>query len=218
MRRSLIVVPAVISVFLCICVYAIGAETVRPVSLRCEYLKDPLGIDVLNPRLSWKLKSARQGESQTAYHVLVASSQDKLDNDAGDLWDTGKVKTDQSIHIAYKGKSLQSHMQCFWKVRLWDKDGKASSWSKTAMWSMGLLDSKEWQAKWIGLDPARGGMRPWGKVKNGGRELPARYVRREFTVNKKIKRATAYVCGLGFFDLFVNGREVGNDLMPRMYW
>jgi len=93
-------------------------------NLRCEYLANPLGIDVQKPRLSWAIESAHRGERQTAYQVLVASTPAKLANDQGDLWDTGKVASDQSIQVEYAGQPLESRMACYWKVRFWDKDGK----------------------------------------------------------------------------------------------
>jgi alpha-L-rhamnosidase len=122
---------------------------------RCEYQVDPLGLDVAQPRLSWVLRSDERGEKQTAYQVLVASAPDVLAKDRGDRWDSGRVASDQTIHVAYAGKPLGSRMQCFWKVRAWDKSGQASAWSKPAQWTMGLLDRSDWGAKWIAYhDPA----------------------------------------------------------------
>ena len=121
-------------------------------NLRCESLENPLGIDVTQPRLSWQLNSTERGQKQTAYQILVASSEKNLAKDKGDLWDSGKILSDQSIQVDYAGKPLESRAQCFWKVRVWDKDGKISSWSKQALWTMGILNPADWNAKWIGLD------------------------------------------------------------------
>ena len=129
---------------------AVGAVTVD--RLRCEYLENPQGIDVVRPRLSWILNSDERGERQTAYQILVASSREILDGNTGDLWDTGQVESDDSIQIAYRGKPLASHGECFWKVRAWDKSGQPSQWSPVAKWSMGMLSPDDWKAKWIGLD------------------------------------------------------------------
>lgn len=120
--------------------------------LKCEYLINPLGIDSEQPRLSWILidDDAERGQRQTAYQVLVASSRGKLSADDGDLWDSGRVYSDESIHIQYAGKRLGSHQACWWKVRVWDKAGKPSQWSEPASWSMGILNPEEWGAQWIG--------------------------------------------------------------------
>ena len=118
--------------------------------LRCEYLTDPLGIEAARPRLSWVIESARRGERQTAYQVLVASAPDLLARDQGDLWDSGKVTSDQNILVEYAGKPLESRQRCHWKVRAWDKDGTVSVWSDGATWTMGLLTRASWNAKWIG--------------------------------------------------------------------
>ena len=129
--------------------------TVKPLevrSLRCEYLENPLGIEVTQPRLSWKLESTQRGQKQTAYRILVASSIENLDKDQGDLWDSKKMFSDHSSQLVYKGTPLESQMQCFWKVMVWDIEGASSEWSDSAKWSMGLLNPTDWKAEWIGFD------------------------------------------------------------------
>jgi alpha-L-rhamnosidase len=129
---------------------AVFAATVA--DLRCESLKNPQGIDAAQPRLSWVLDSTGRGQLQTAYEILVASSAKNLSTDNGDLWDSGKIPSGESIQIPYAGKPLASRAQCFWKVRVWDKDGKIFE-SKPAFWTMGILTPADWHdAKWIGLD------------------------------------------------------------------
>ncbi len=117
--------------------------------LRCEYLKDPLGIDSVQPRLSWIITSNHRGEMQSAYHILVASSPKLLKSDRGDLWDSGKVASPDSTQIVYSGKPLSSRQACYWKARVWDQSGSSSHWSKPALWEMGLLQSSDWSAQWI---------------------------------------------------------------------
>ena len=129
--------------------------SVTVADLRCEYLQDPLGIDVRQPRLSWKLAAVdpqARGQKQTAFQVLVASTKALLDQDQGDLWDSGMVSLDQSVHVVYTGKPLASGLECFWKVRVKDENGVTSAWSRPARWTMGLLDKSDWQGKWIGTD------------------------------------------------------------------
>jgi alpha-L-rhamnosidase len=122
---------------------------VTSTGLRCEYLTDPHGIEVTQPRLSWVVESLERGEKQTAYQVLVASSAELLDEDKGDLWDSGKVTGDATSQIVYQGTALASRSRCFWKVRSWDKGGEPSAWSKSASWTVGLLNQSDWSAKWI---------------------------------------------------------------------
>ena len=111
--------------------------------LRCEYLSNPIGIDVAAPRFSWTLKSDERGQKQTAYQVVVASTEERLATDEGDLWDSGKVALDRTLQVDYAGRALTSRQRCCWKVRAWDKDGQPSPWSEVATWSMGLLQPKD---------------------------------------------------------------------------
>lgn len=199
---------------------ALKASEVR--NLRCEYLAAPLGLDVRKPRLSWVIESDQRGERQTAYQVLVAASPERLAQDQGDRWDSGKVASDQSLQIEYAGLPLASRMECHWKVRVWGQDGKASDWSKPALWTMGLLNLADWQAQWIGI-PERAENHqqqtvagsetmtlntpppaPWAKP---------RYLRKAFTVDRTIRRATVSATALGLYELRLNGRRVGDHLL-----
>lgn len=177
-----------------------SAQAADVTSLRCEYRENPLGIDVAQPRLSWVIESNRRGERQTAYQVLVASTPEILAQDRGDLWDSRKVSSEQSVLVEYGGKPLGSRMRCHWKVRIWDQDGKMSAWSKPAEWTMGLLTPGGWgNAKWIGanIDP---------------KHRPV-YLRRELDIAKPVTRATVFFCGLGWSELFIGGRRVGDYVM-----
>ena len=137
------------------------ADGAAPSQLRCEYLENPQGIDITAPRLSWKLEASPEarGLRQTAYRVLVASTPELLAKDEGDLWDSGKVASDQSVQVPYAGKSPGSHQICHWKVKVWtsDLEGKVteSAWSMPQNWSMGLLKPEDWNAKWISMTPSR---------------------------------------------------------------
>jgi len=118
--------------------------------LRCEYRTDPLGIDAERPRLSWILASARRGEVQTACRVIVAGSLDSLAADRGDLWDSGKVESADTLSVVHAGAPLGGGLPCYWKVRVWGRDGRLSAWSAPARWEMALLRPEEWKARWIG--------------------------------------------------------------------
>jgi len=176
-------------------------------NLRCEMLENPLGIDVAQPRLSWQIVSSTRNTQQQAYQILVASSLEKLAANEGDLWDSGKTNSTQSIHVTYSGKRLTSRMQCFWKIKSWTTAGE-SQWSDSNSWTMGLLYYKDWPKGWIGFDRAF----PWDNIKTESR-LSARYFRKEFQSNKKIKSATASIIGLGLYELYINGKKVGNYVL-----
>ena len=119
---------------------------VTPVELRCDCAENPLGVDSSPPRLFWQLVGPERGLFQTAYQILVASSAKLLARDQGDLWDSGRKKSGETIHIPYAGKALTSSEQVFWKVRVWDQSRKVSSWSKPATWTMGVLSEADWHA------------------------------------------------------------------------
>ncbi|MFO0981518.1 MAG: family 78 glycoside hydrolase catalytic domain [Planctomycetota bacterium] len=168
--------------------------------LTCEYLVNPLGIDVREPRLSWVLTTANEalrGQEQTAYRVLVATSRERLAADDGDLWDSGRVASDRTLHITYAGRELVSRMDCYWKARVWDEREHASAWSEPATWSMGLLDPADWQARWIGAPGC--GDSPW--------------LRQVFTLDAAPVDARAYVASLGYHELFVNGTRIGDQVL-----
>ena len=185
-----------------------GQASLRITDLRCEYRVNPRGIDVAAPRLSWVLQSDQRGAAQSARQILVASSREKLNRDIGDVWDSGKIVSHQTVHVRFMGK-LQSNRDYFWKVRVWDESGVVSEWSETAFWLTGLLQPGDWKAKWIGLDRPVGDDDPAAI----GRPLAARILRREFTAPKKIKRAVVFVSGLGLFELVINGEKIGDQVL-----
>jgi len=191
---------------------------------RCEYLKDPLGIDVAKPRLSWVMDGGERGQKQAAYQVLVASTPEQLAKDQGDLWDSGKVDSDQSIQVEYAGKPLASRTPCHWKVRVWDKDGKASKWSKPALWAMGLTKPEDWTAKWIkpGAPPEKGDSLDgcfwiWSPRDGDFHQTPPGSTcfcaDLNVPADAKVKRASVVMSADNAFVLFVNGEEAlkGND-------
>lgn len=165
------------------------------INLKCEYEITPLGIQDKNPLLSWQI-SSENPVMQKAYEIAVASSEELLDKHMYDMWDSGKVETSKSYGIAYEGKSLRSETRYFWKVRIWDKNGGVSEFSKSSWFETGLFEKKEWKGKWLSF---LGGM-----VGNG--LLMRHYFE---TGEKKIARARAYVCCVGYYEFHLNGRIIG---------
>jgi len=173
---------------------------------------DPSGIDNAMPQLSWKLESSRKDQSQTSYRILVASDAAKLKKNIGDLWDSGKVESSDETGVVYGGKLLTFGAECFWKVVVWDQDGKPSKWSKAAKWSMGPAGADEWQSAWIGFDKPRAIAED--KHKNEKLDyllVPPRFLRKEFYVAKPVRRAMLYVSALGNYEMSINGKSVGGD-------
>jgi alpha-L-rhamnosidase len=167
--------------------------------LRCEYLIEPMGVDTLNPRLSWIIVSDRRGEKQTAYQVLVASSQGLLAENRADLWNSGKVASDESAHVPYAGKPLKSKQRCYWKVRVWDREGSPSAWSKSSSWMTGFLQPEDWQAKWITMDDAEGIAHPW--------------FRRTFDLESEVVHAEIYINTPSHYELYINGQKASPDVL-----
>ncbi len=173
-------------------------------TLRCEYLPNPVGMDVVNPRLSWQMKKDLPGASQTAYRILVATSAEELSKNSGDLWDTGKIESDQSAQVIYAGKPLTSGMKVFWKVQIWDEAKSESLWSTVSEWEMGLLSATDWQARWIGA-PA--------SLTTGDLKHAAPLFRKELNLLKKVKKASVYISGLGYYELYINGTKIGDHVL-----
>ncbi|WKN40754.1 alpha-L-rhamnosidase [Tunicatimonas pelagia] len=180
------------------------AQTLAVEDLRCEYLANPLGIDLKEPRLAWKLQSSVPDTRQTAYRILVASSPETLAKNQGNLWDSNRVPSEESRHITYAGSPLSSRQRCYWKVKVWDNHGNESAWSTPAYWEMALLDSTDWQARWI---------RHPDFMDTLHESKPAPYFRKTFRIENLPTKARAYVTGLGYFELYINGQKVGDHLL-----
>ena len=129
-----------------------GASALRPVELRCDGMVDPLGVDATPPRLSWQLRGEGRGLRQTAWQVRATSSRETLERDGADVWDSGRVASAEQLHLPFGGRALRSAEQVFWKVRVWDGEGRASTWSPPSTWTMGVLEPTDWKGRFI-TDP-----------------------------------------------------------------
>jgi alpha-L-rhamnosidase len=193
--------------------------------LRCEHLDNPLGIDIKKPHLSWKLESTKRGVMQTAYQVQVSKSENMVDL----VWDSGKVLSDNSVHVEYDGLELVSRQGYFWRVRIWDEGDAATAWSSTAFWEMGLLNLADWQARW--MEPVQEPAKPEPKitmfqnlgmispeaVSDTSRLNPSQYLRKVFSSHGAVTKAKIYATAHGVYRLEINGARVGNqELAPEV--
>jgi alpha-L-rhamnosidase len=208
-----------------ICLFVLSAgiikASIKPTRLTCEYATNPIALDIPNPRLSWIniTGNDERGQYQTAWEIRASGTREGLNSDNSDLWKSGKVISNESVNIVYNGKKLGSEQDCWWQVRVWDKDGKMSEWSEPATWSMGLLRPEDWKATWIG-SPWQDEL-PIPRLKFPGEKAdsskiysdPAPVMRKSFVINKKILSARAFVTGLGYFELYLNGKKVSKDVL-----
>lgn len=172
-------------------------------NLRCEYRSNPLGLDVISPRLSWQLQSDRRGTRQTGYQILAAGSEHDLLNEQNLRWDSGKTLSDQSVHVPYAGESLRSGQRVWWKVRVWDEHDQPSAYSSPAWWEMGLLERTDWQGDWIGASLVGG---PFTTI-------PCPFLRQEFNLNQPVVSGRLYATALGLYEIYLNGQQVAEDVL-----
>lgn len=192
----------------CVMAEKSSSTTLTIENMRCEYRANPLGIDVDQPRLSWTLNSNIRGQKQTAYQVIVSTSLKEVQAGRGEQWDSQKVLSSNSINIYYPGKTLTSGTRYYWKVRVWDKDGNPSSWSKSCWFETALVDQNDWTAKWINdgkLNPAA--------EDDFYKFDPAPLFRKDFVLEKAVKQARLYITGLGYYEASMNGKRIGDHLL-----
>lgn len=200
------------------------AEQSSGLSLRqltVEHLQNPIQLDQPKPRLSWKMQAddpAIRDVVQRSYQVLVASQPEWLTTEKADLWNSGVIQSDQSVLVPYAGKDLNSRQACFWKVRVTDNHGRQSAWSDVSTWSMALLEAGDWSgSQWIGLSEdtrdSQLASRLNKTLKKMLRSHPSPLLRKEVAIEKEIRKAMAYVSGVGYADFFINGQKVGDAVL-----
>jgi alpha-L-rhamnosidase len=211
-----------ISILFLLLANVLFAQSIEFESLTCNYQTNPIAIDSEQPLLSWIVKAEGFNREQTAYQILAASRPDLLNEKDADVWNSGKVKSTQSAHIKYKGKKLNSIQKYWWKVKIWDEKGEASTWSPVNTFETGLMNESNWgSAKWISLsEDTRTSEHRFREYKTSGMEKsvtvtsnPAGYFRKELNVEKEIESARAYICGLGYYELYINSEKTGDHVL-----
>lgn len=186
----------------------VSASEVQPTDLRCEHLRNPVGIDFRSPRLSWRMEDAAHlaGRKQSAYQILVASTKERLDKEDPDLWDSGKVASSQSHLVPYVGKDLASHAECHWKIRLWTEDGVETPWSPAARFTIGLLRESDWQGPWMtyGDDP---------ETKQPVPVTKHLWFRRNLELAQAPARAVIHIASIGYHELYINGEKADDRVL-----
>ncbi len=206
MNRLLIIFLTMLS----LTISAAKKKTVAPVvsvtDLRTERMVSPMSLDTSTPRLGWRIESGKKAVMQTAYRIIVSSTAEKAEALEGDLWDVTS-ESDRSQWVPYEGKALKSNTRCYWRVKVKTTVGE-TDWSAVAMWNIGLLTESDWRGRWIGWNHTM----PWDVVAEHSK-LSARYLRKEFDLDKDIRQATLYISGLGMYEAFINGERVGEQVL-----
>jgi alpha-L-rhamnosidase len=190
---------SIISIVLMSAVISVNAQKLNVVDLQCEHRTNPVGIDNTLPRLSWKIEGAGRDILQSSYSIRVAAASDFRKQSI--VWETGRVASDESILRRYEGEPLKSGQRYYWQVKVWDNQKRESKWSEAAFWEMGLLSQEDWKARWI--EP----------VQDTSRAIPALHVRKDFELTKPIASARVYVTSHGLYELSLNGRKVGDQVL-----
>lgn len=192
-----------------------------PYNLKCEYLSNPIGIDTKSPRFSWMVDHEERNQKQSAFRILIASDKDFLKSNNGNLWDSGKIDSENHFNIIYEGKPLESDKTYYWKVKCWDKNLKESSFSEITSFGTALLEHSDWIANWISRPEFinkssrkkfqyKSGRSPFiGRIK----EVHAVYLRKDFQISKPISYARIYICGIGYYELHINGEKIGEKIL-----
>jgi alpha-L-rhamnosidase len=189
---------------ICGMMFACGQSNDRiiPAELQCEYQTEPIGIDVSTPRFGWQLLDSKhvRGQAQTAYQILVASCSDKLTETKADVWNSGKINSSQSVLVPFEGKKLHSSSAYFWKVQVYDKDGRSSKWSKPARFVTGVLNPNEWsEAAWIRHPEAPRVKHIW--------------FRKNLKLSAKPEATFIHVASLGHHELYINGQKADDRVL-----
>lgn len=202
--------------------YSLSAQTIAFESLSCNAQENPIAIESQTPLLSWVVKADGFNREQTAYQILVAADASQLNEKAADRWNSQRVNSSQSTHIKYQGRELLPMHKYWWKVRIWDEKGKASAWSAANSFEMGLVNESNWRgAKWIAVNKdTRTSVHRFRDYKTGKMKepiivtsKPVGYFRKVIQSEKEVKSARAYICALGYYEMYINGEKTGDHVL-----
>ena len=197
-----------IFLFLTFFVFANALAGLRPVSLRCEYQNNPLGIDVPKPRLSWQFTLSGRNQLQTSYEIIVSDNLKDIQSANGLMWTSGKITSNQNTQIEYDGKELKSFTLYYWRVRVYDEKGSASTWSEPATFETSMLHQSDWKASWIG-----DGSKQFERDEDFYQDDKMPLFRKLFNTKKKVESARLYVAGAGYYEAYLNGKKISNQML-----
>lgn len=202
-RKNLIIISIILIAANLLQSCTTGETNFSPGNLKCEYLINPLGIDSPNPRLTWQMIDERKGAFQYSYQIIISADSAELKKNKGTAWNSGKIKSGENL-IRYEGRPLQPFTRYFWKVVIWDQNGRKSGDSPTAYFETGMIDKINWKGAWISDSRDE-------KLK------PAPYFRKSFNVTKKVVSARQYIAVAGLYELYINGNKIGNHVLDPAY-
>lgn len=185
-----------------------GFSQVQPTKLTCEYIENPLGIDVKSPRLSWNFTASERHQFQSAYEIIVSDNPKDIQQNKGNIWQSGKVNSSQNLHIQYIGIALQPFTKYYWRVKVSDKQGIASNWSSPATFETAAFQASDWKAQWIG-----DGKKQFQKDEDFYQNDPMPLFKKAFKTSKKIESARLYISGLGYYEAFLNDKKIGENVL-----
>ncbi|MDQ3845354.1 MAG: family 78 glycoside hydrolase catalytic domain, partial [Bacteroidota bacterium] len=185
-----------------------AASPLQPDQLTCEYIRNPLGISEQKPRFTWTLKATERNARQSAYEVIVSDNAMAVQRGKGTAWESSRIASGENIQVEYNGQPLKPFTRYYWRVRVYDSKGRASDWSAPAWFETAMLSEKDWQAQWIG-----DGRKQFENPEDFYKDDPMPLFRKTFPVNKKISSARLYVCGLGYYEAYLNGQKVGDHVL-----
>ncbi len=188
--------------------FSLKVSAINPENLTCEYIQNPLGIDIRKPRLSWNFTATGKNQFQSAYEIILSDNEKDIQQLKGTTWSTGKMNSSQSIHIEYSGDELKSFTRYYWKIRAYDQDGKVSPWSTTAWFETAMLNASDWKAVWI----SDGSSNP-SKDEDYYENDPMPLIRKKFSTSKKIITARLFISGLGYYEAYLNGKKISDHVL-----